>query len=406
MAEENGNDLLTAVFQADKLSGTYQQYAVPSAKVYIGKPAQELVQAAGVQIESIRVSLNLDAAASAELSVTNIWDDQKNAVKEGVKSQLVCGAMIRIELGYGSELTDVFHGFIYETGMQFSDMPSMQVTVMDVKRLMADNSEIDRVWEEQTLSSLFSTLMGRYEAFGLSISTEQKDSIIKSFIQRGSDLNLVRKLCREQSLRFVVYGEKAKLVSKSEEASVLTLSWGKNLISFSKNNNFVNTEIVVRGTLEKPAQKNSSDVPGGESQGATSGSPGNAGGSSSTGGGTGGGQAEESGQKNDVIEKRESVLSDGAAGTGIAKSIKVIEMTNVKGEDEVTSRLDDEVESLKESMDSGRGSCIGMPVLIPGRYLSIGGIDQSVDGDYYIKAVSHTFGSDGFTTDFTLGGKK
>lgn len=405
MAAKKEKDLLTTVFQAEELSGTYQQYAAPSARVYIGKPAQELAQAAGVQIESIRVSLNLDAAASAELGITNIWDDQKNAVKEEVKSQLVCGAMIRIELGYGSELTDVFHGFIYETAMQFSDMPSMQITVMDVKRLMADNSEIDRVWEEQALSSLFTTLMSRYDAFGLSVSAEQKESTIKSFIQRGSDLNLVRKLCREQSLRFVVYGEKAKLISKSEEDSVLTLEWGKNLISFSKNNNFVNMEIIVRGTIKKPAQKNSSDVPGGKSQDGLSESTGNAGGSSSAGSGKDSGQAGDSGQNKEVIEKRESVLSDGAAGTGIAKSIRVIEITGVKSEDEVTSRLEDEVESLKESMDSGRGSCIGMPVLIPGRYLSISGIDQSVDGDYYIKAVSHTFGSDGFTTDFTLGGK-
>lgn len=402
MAGGNKTDLLTAVFQADELSRTYQQYAVPTAKVYIGKQAAELVKAAGVQIESIRVSLNLDAAASAEICVTDIWDDRKNAVKDGVKSQLACGAMIRIELGYGSELTDVFHGFIYETGMQFSDMPSMQITVMDVKRLMADNSEIDRVWEEQTLSSLFSTLMNRYEAFGLSVSAEKTKEPVKSFIQRGSDLSLVRKLCRERALRFVVYGEKAKLVPKSEEGVVLTLSWGKNLISFSKNSSFVNTEIIVRGSVKKPAKKNSSDAAGGKSKGSSSGGAGSSGGSSSSGGG----QAEDSGQKKEVIEKRETVLSDKAAKSGIARSTRVIEMTGIKSEEEVSSRLDDEVESLKESMDSGRGSCIGLPVLIPGRYLGIRGIDQSVDGAYYIKTVNHAFGSDGFTTDFTLGGKK
>lgn len=405
MAGEKKTDLLTAVFEADELRETYQQYAAPAAKIYIGKQAKELTQAAGVQVESIRVSLNLDAAASAEFGVTDIWDDEKNAVRDEVKSQLVCGAMVRIELGYGSELTDVFHGFIYETGIQFADIPSMQVTVMDVKRLMADNTELDRAWEEQTLSALFSALMDRYEAFGLQVSAEQKEDPVRPFVQRGSDFSLVRKLCREQALRFVVYGEKAKLVSKSEDASILTLTWGKNLISFSKNNSYVNTEIIVRGSIKKPAQKNSSDAPGAKSREGSSGGAGNAGGGSSTGGGTGGGQ-EESGQKKEIVEKRETVTSDGAADSGISQSTRVIEMTGVKSEDEVISRLDDEVESLKESMDSGRGSCIGMPVLIPGRYVEISGIDQSADGDYYIKTVSHTFGSDGFTTDFTFGGKK
>ena len=388
MTGKKEKDLLTAVFEADKLRETYQQYAAPAAKIWIGKEPQELGKAAGVQIENIRVSLNLDASASADFSVTDIWDDKQNAIKQSVKSHLVCGKTIKIELGYGSELVDVFHGFIYETGIQFSDVPSMQVTVMDVKRLMADNTEIGLVWEEQTLSNLFSTLMGKYQAFGLSASVEEnkKDGTgensadVKNFIQCGSDLSLVRKLCREKDLRFLIYGKQAKLTAKNEDNAVLTLAWGKDLISFSQSRSYINTEIVVRGTLKKPTQKNTS------------------------GGGAGGG-AGKTGEKT-LIEKRETVLSDGAAATGIPKSVKVIELTSMKSEDEAALRLADEVESIKESMYSGRGSCIGMPVLIPGRYLGISGIDAAVDGDYYLKAVSHTFGTDGFTTDFTLGGKK
>lgn len=365
-------DLLTAVFETDKLREKYQQYAAPAAKIWIGKQPRELVQAADVRIESIRVSLGLDAAASADFRVTDIWDDRQKALKQSVKSSIVCGEMIKIELGYGSELVDVFHGFIYETGIQFSEMPSMQVTVMDVKRLMADNEEIDTVWEEQTLSNLFSTLMGKYKVFGLSASVEENKKSgasgdaggVKTFLQRGSDLSLVRKLCREHDLRFLVYGKKAKLAAKSEEKAVLTLSWGKDLISFSQSRSYVNKEIVVRGTLKKAAQKKI------------------------------------------VIEKRETVMSDGAKSAGIPKSVKVIELTNMKSDEEAANRLADEAESVRESMDSGRGSCIGMPVLIPGRYLGISGIDGSVDGEYYLKAVNHTFGTDGFTTDFTLGGKK
>lgn len=395
MAGAAESDLLTAVFDADKLRERYQQYAAPAAKIWIGTPPQELVQAAGVRIEHIRVSLNIDSAASADFSVTDIWDDQQNAIRQTVKNHLVCGAMVKIELGYGSELTDVFHGLIYETGVQFSEIPSMQITVMDVKRLMADNEETDRVWEEQTLTGLFSTLMGKYSAFGLNVSVEQKQTGggngaqdgLKVFVQRGSDLSLVRKLCRENDLRFLVYGKEAKLTAKSEKAAVMTLLWGRDLISFSKNDSYVNMQIVVRGTLKKPPQKSASG-----SGNAQAGGTGNTGGSAE--------------QKKRMIEKKETVVSDKAAQTGISESVRVIELTNMKSEDEAESRLADEVERVKESMHSGRGSCIGMPVLIPGRYLNIQGMDDSVDGEYYLKAVSHTFGADGFTTDFVLGGKK
>lgn len=404
MASGKESDLFTATFEAEKLREKFKQYAVPAAKIWIGKQQQELVRAADVRIENIRISLNLDSAASADFGVTDIWDDKQNAIKQSVKNHLVCGAMIKIELGYGSELVDVFHGFIYETSIQFSEIPSMQVTVMDIKRLMADNEEIDKVWEEQTLSNLFSTLMGKYQAFGLNASVEQnkKEAAggdkgeVKTFIQRGSDLSLVRKLCREHDLRFVVYGKEAKLTAKNEEAAILTLSWGKDLISFTHTNSYVNTEIVVRGTRKISTQKNTS-------KGAASSSLSNEKASGTSGGSK---QAGGSEQKKVVIEKKETVLSDKVAATGIPKSVKVIELTNMRSEDEASSRLADEVESVNESMYSGRGSCIGMPVLIPGRYLCIRGIDGSVDGEYYLKAVSHTFGTDGFTTDFTLGGKK
>lgn len=393
MAKAEEADLLTAVFEADKLRERYQQYAAPAAKIWIGTPPQELVQAAGVRIGHIRVSLHIDSAASADFSVTDIWDDKQNAIRQAVKKYLVCGAMVKIELGYGSELADVFHGFIYETGVQFSEMPSMQVTVMDVKRLMADNEEIDKVWEEQTLTNLFSTLMGKYSAFGLNVSVNQKqkgggsgeESSLKTFVQRGSDLSLVRKLCREHDLRFLVYGKEAKFTAKSEEAAILTLTWGKDLITFSESSSYVNMQIIVRGTIKKPTQKNTS-------------------GSAQTGeSGKTGGSTE---QKKYMIEKKEAVMSDKAAQSGILKSVKVIELTSMKSEDEAESRLADEVERVKESMHSGRGSCIGMPVLIPGRYLGIDGIDDGVNGEYYLKAVSHMFGTDGFTTDFVLGGKK
>ncbi|MCM1103329.1 MAG: hypothetical protein NC409_04405 [Clostridium sp.] len=409
MAKAEEADLLTAVFEADKLRERYQQYAAPAAKIWIGTPPQELVQAAGVRIEHIRVSLHIDSAASADFSVTDIWDGKQNAIRQTVKKYLVCGAMVKIELGYGSELADVFHGFIYETGVQFSEMPSMQVTVMDVKRLMADNEEIDKVWEEQTLTNLFSTLMGKYSAFGLNVSVEQKQkgggsgegSSLKTFVQRGSDLSLVRKLCREHDLRFLVYGKEAKLTAKSGEAAVLTLTWGKDLVTFSESSSYVNMQIIVRGTIKKPTQKNTSGS--GETQ---AGGVGNTSGSGSAQTGESGKKGGSTEQKKFMIEKKETVMSDKAAQTGILKSVKVIELTSMKSEDEAESRLTDEVERVKESMHSGRGSCIGMPVLIPGRYLGIDGIDDAVNGEYYLKAVSHTFGTDGFTTDFVLGGKK
>ena len=50
---------------------------------------------------------------------------------------------------------------------------------------------------------------------------------------------------------------------------------------------------------------------------------------------------------------------------------------------------------------SGRCKTIGLPEIVPGRYIKISNIGSS--NSYYIKSVSHSFGDGGFTTDFELG---
>lgn len=51
------------------------------------------------------------------------------------------------------------------------------------------------------------------------------------------------------------------------------------------------------------------------------------------------------------------------------------------------------------------GNLIGLPEIVPGRYIEIKDVDSADEGIYYIREVSHHFGSDGFTTDFTVGEK-
>lgn len=423
MAGGKKTDLLTAKFSMEELRESYQQYLAPAAKIMVGKERQELVQAAGVRVESLRVSLNLEAAASADFSVSEIWDDRQNALKQTVKNTLVCGAMIQIMLGYGSELTDVFHGFIYETSIQFSDIPVMQVTVMDVKRLMADNVQADKVWTGQTRSGIFRALMEQYAVFGLNVSVQEREGQggkgqggasqgeTETFVQRGSDLNLVRRLCRDGGLSFLVYGSCAKLTAEKEEAPILKLVWGRDLISFSQTRGYVNVKIEVRGTLKKATKKQSGSTGagGGAGTGSSAGAGSGAGAGSAGTGGTAG-SAQGSGNRDKkgspVVVQTETVRSDGADKTGIPTSVRVIEITNMKEKDEAAGRLADEMDSVKETMYAGRGSCIGMPVLIPGRYIGIDGIDSEINGDYFLKSVNHTFGADGFTTEFTLGGKK
>ena len=47
---------------------------------------------------------------------------------------------------------------------------------------------------------------------------------------------------------------------------------------------------------------------------------------------------------------------------------------------------------------------MGLPELVPGRFITLGGLDKDLNNDYYIKEVQHDFGSDGFSTRMEIGG--
>ena len=49
---------------------------------------------------------------------------------------------------------------------------------------------------------------------------------------------------------------------------------------------------------------------------------------------------------------------------------------------------------------SGSGLCLGLPELIPGRFITIEGLDGDTVGDYFITKVRHQFGSGGYLTQF------
>ncbi len=354
-------DLMTAVFSDDELRKKYKNYSVPAAKIWVGKPAEDLTAACHAQIENIRISMNLKDAASVSFTVANIYDLKSHSFHSGVREALCLGNILKAAIGYESELETLFCGFIYETAIQFGEIPTMHVTAVDVRRLMYDNYRKNYEWQAPTHSKLFEQILSHYEKLGLTLTVDDTTAELTSpLLQNGNDLKMVTQLCRAANRRFIVCGGRAYFTEKSEDSPVTTLRFGQNLLSFSQQYGYTDTEITVRGTLKQGAQQ--------------------------------------------TIETRtyrsseKSVLSD--------KTARIVTLPDISSTEELSARAEREKEALKEEKQSARGSCVGIPVLVPGRYLKIEGLEETINGDYYITSAEHSFGSDGYTTDFTLGGKR
>lgn len=353
-------DLMTAEYKEGELRKNYENYFVPAVKILVGSKERDLASHYKVQIEQIQVSLNLREAASASFTVTNIYNLKSRSINQTVKNTLKPGTFVKVKLGYGSDLEDVFHGFIYESAVQFGDMPSLQITALDVRRLMSDNQRENYAWQKNSYAKIFQAIMKNYEKLKLSLQVEDTEEwSSKTVIQRGNDLEMVYKLCQAADKRFIVFGDRAYFMGKEETKPITTLLWGQELLSFSQTPIYMDTEIEVRGNL-----RGSNEV---------------------------------------KVEKRTVTAKDSICKVCQKSTKVVITMTDIESVKELENRADKEEKSLKQRIKSGKGSCVGIPVLIPGRYVRIKGLDADADGLYYLESVSHSFGSDGFTTDFTLG---
>lgn len=364
-----GTDVFTAVYKTDELRKKYQNYLAPAAKIWIG--GNELP--ADVRVENIRVSLNLSDAASASFTVTDIYDEKSRGIRKAITALFAVGNTVKIALGYGSELEQVFFGFIYETGVRFGDVVSMEVTAMDVERLMMDNYR-ERTWKGSGYGKIFEAIMADYKSLVSDVSADSEpggtDSGQKKeellLRQKGSDLAMVRSLCRLANKEFMVFGDAAKFTAKKESSPIMTLLWARELISFSQGSSFVNVGIVVRGNIK--------------------------------------------GESKMIEETRDVSGISSDMPIGKIKTANVITLTDISSADELKTRADKEEETLLEKARTASGICVGMPVLIPGRYVEVQAFenrnDGSIDGSYYLKSVTHSFGSDGFTTELTFGREK
>lgn len=348
--------LMDGMYTYSALIRKYGQFRVPACRLKV--EGREL---SGVVVEQVSATLSLDGASSVTFSVSSAYDRKKSGFRPEIKSKLKLGVKISLSLGYSSSLTEVFQGYISGVGVSFSGEPTLSITAMDARRLMMEGTSREVVHTVTSYSAAFEEVMGRYTALCPSREVDATDKHeITQIVQRTSDYdfimnNLVKKADRE----FFVLNGKAYFRKKGKvKSSVLTLRWGEGILSFSRNSLYQNLKITVIGFDPENDKTVKAQVTG---------------------------MAEDA--QKAVGGQHEVVIVDPDAQEA-AKAKK---------------RAEKEAQERKRKAQSGSLSCIGLPEFIPGRFVSVKGLDSDLDRDYYIREVRHEFGTDGFTTSLEIG---
>lgn len=336
----------------------YDQFRVPVGRVKID--GRELGD--GMGVESIRASLSLDKASAVSFTLAGVYDRRSSGFRASVKSMLKLGSAVSLSLGYGSSLTEVFQGYISGVGVDFSGEPVLNVTALDVRGLMMEGTARDEVHVVTTYSAAFQAVMERYQALCSRLSVDATDADeITQIAQTTSDYDFVSSVLTHRANReFFVLADTAYFREKAKvTAPVVTLTWGEGLMTFSRSSLYQNLKITVIGF--DPEQKKAVKA-----------------------------QVEE---KADEAQK----------AVGAAQET-VITDPDAQEEKKARKRAEQEALERKRRAQSGSLSCVGLPELAPGRFVSVKGLDPELDLDYYIQEVRHELSGGGFSTTLEIGG--
>jgi len=355
-------DLMSGKYTFEGLAKKYKDFMVPAFKIKVR--GKDIVSSLKLAVEDMTIALSMDAANSCSFNIVNAYDRQSSSFSGEIKSQLVLGTVFTVEIGYGSHTTIVFKGYVSELAYEFSDYPVISVSALDVRRLMMDGGNRMLLHSVQSYSAAFTEVMKRYQKICTSLVIDHTDKNLPHVAQTSTDFEFVSKeLSVKGDREFFVLADKAYFRKPQDNPdSLMTLEWGNGLLSFSRNAMYHNEAIRVIGFNEM--------------------------------------------NKNVLVAEENVKSSDKQTNVIEEPQPTVFTQPDAQEIAQVNMLANSEGKKRKQKNQGGSGVCIGLPEIVPGRFIELKSLDKDLDNNYYIKTVNHTINSNGFTTKFSVGGWK
>ncbi len=354
-------DLMKAAYTFDALKNKYGDFHVPLIKIKAN--GSDLV--ATLSIVEMKAVLSLDDASMVVFKIGGLYDEESHSFDKKVKNKFKLGEIMEVELGYLSSSVNIFKGYVAKLGAEFGDNPVLVVTLMDVRRLMMVSGNTYELHEVVTYSDAVRKIIGKYSKLCRPEMDDTNDHLEQPLSQTQDDYSFVAgelvqggKVNRE----FFVLADKAYFRKPRKSTTpVMTLKYGRELLKLEVHQEYQDIKVEVIGY---------------------------------------------DGKKQEVIVGNANVTAD-------RKQKKIFSSTptytRVEPAVDTKKKADTQAEAIadakKWSTGSGRGVTIGLPELVPGRFVSVEALEPDYgDHKYYIKKVVHEITEDKFYTNFEIGG--
>lgn len=343
---------------------------------------------AGLVVSDIEVELTCGYEASiATFCIYNAYDKELLSFRtEEVKNYICIGSEVEIALGYSLEAKYVFTGFISKVNFFFEEgeVPGIRVTAMDVKGIMMA-SKYSRQLTATSYGEAVKEILNNAPYQGMTTSQlirgiEVSDTPDKEVGTSGSDKasDKTIEMVAESDYEFIVKAAKKYnyefftecgtiYFRKAKENAEIVMEMGP-----ADGIRYFDVEYDVTGLVET-IKARGVDVGNGK-----------------------------------VIEAKKKFNQKISMGNKAKKLIKKSEKVYLDATITSMEEAEHRVESLMEEMSYRFGSlqcsCVGMPELVPGKYLQLRALGEPVDNYFYLTKVIHRLDvTRGFET--TLYGK-
>ena len=361
----------TGSYTYKDLDKKYDGFSAPAYEISVGG---NVFEGNKVQISSLEVEISCDGrAGGCSFHVEGQYDQENRRWLNNLVNTVKAGAKIEIKGGYVKKKS-IFYGYVDDYTIVFDSegAPNISVTGLDGlgylmslrEPLYAGKKKPAEIVKEILNKSVSA---GFAKSVTLGTLTGFETPIVKEQIDDWKFLNLMAQ--RYGLSLFCVAGELILDNVSSKTSPILTLSLGRGLDSFQKRVSLAHqvgkVEVMGRDVNQKPVKGVADSVKAG---------------------GSGKSAAEL------VPGLKQAVLREYSEYARTQDECKLLAQNRLDG--------------IAMGLVSGGGTCVGIPELIPGRYLTIEGGDVQANGNYFLTKVRHIFDDDGYKTEFEIKGAK
>lgn len=362
-------------YEFKSLEKKYEGFLGPAFEIKVGG---KLLTTAAVQFSSITVDIDAgESAGGCSFTLEAQYDHKRRkwtndllSSHEDLFSTIKVGEELVIKAGYNVK-EEIFYGFVDDFTIKYAadSAPSLTVNGIDAKGYLM-NAKDRKYMSEKSTSEIVKEILGECKEKGyakrITVGTIQ-DYNVQLIEEEIDDYRFLCFLANAHGFNFFVVDGELIFDNVLKSAKPITkLTMGVGLLGFQRTMSLRNQvgKVVIYGIDPKTLQAIK-----GEAKDA------NVGGSGKEAG-------DVAGEFDTMVEKETNMFVHTA---------------------EECQRLA-QARFNKRAIEfvSGTGQCLGLPELIPGRYIELAGLDNTSNGLYFISKVTHEYGGDGYYTTFEV----